>query len=115
MRAVTALFACVAILLTGCSNTNTTLDKATALRDEIERSEGCGFLATVTADYGDSVYTFSMDCTTDKEGNLTFAVTSPDTIAGITGKVSAAGGELTFDDKVLAFQTLRQRQLLIMQ
>lgn len=106
MRAVTAILVCVVILLTGCANSNTPTDKALTLRNQIETSNGCTFHTTVTADYGEKLYVFSMDCQTDKEGNLTFTVTKPDTIAGITGKISASGGALTFDNQVLAFQTM---------
>ncbi len=106
MRAVTAMLVCVICLLTGCTNTNAQIDKAIALRNKIENSSGCAFVATVTADYGKEVYVFSMDCITDKEGNLSFTVTAPETISGIKGTVSGYGGDLTFDDKVLAFQTI---------
>lgn len=106
MRTLIAIVGCMIFLLTGCGNANAPVDKAIELRNKIEGSNGCAFLATVTADYGDAVYVFSMDCATDKEGNLSFKVTAPDTISGITGNVSAKGGAITFDDKVLAFQTI---------
>ena len=106
MRARIAGLLCVFILLTGCSGSNTPIDQAIKLRNRIENSNGCAFSATVTADYGDKIYEFSMDCEIDPEGNLTFKVIKPDTIAGITGKISNAGGALTFDDQVLAFQTI---------
>jgi len=106
MRAVTAILLCVIILLTGCANYGAPIDKAMKLRNDIESSNGCAFQAMVTADYGEEIYVFSMDCSTDREGNLSFTVTSPETICGITGKISASGGALTFDDKVLAFQTM---------
>ncbi len=106
MRAVTVIFVCMVFLLTGCANTNAPIDKAIELRNEIENSNGCTFSTTVTADYGEKIYVFSMDCQSDQEGNLVFTVTAPDTIAGITGKITAAGGALTFDGQVLAFQTM---------
>jgi len=106
MRAMTAIFVCAVILFTGCANPNTPIDRALKLRNEIENSNGCAFNTTVTADYGEKVYIFSMNCQTDKDGNFTFTVTKPDTIAGITGKISSAGGALTFEDQVLAFQTM---------
>ena len=106
MRSITALFVCLVFILTGCADKNAPINNALKLRNEMESSNGCAFHTTVTADYGKKVYVFSMDCQTDKEGNLTFTVTMPDTIAGITGKISSAGGALTFDDQVLAFQTM---------
>jgi len=81
------------------------------LRNKLLDSNGCSFRAVITADYGEKVYEFSMDCATDKEGNLTFLVTEPATIAGISGKISEKGGAVTFDDKVLAFQTIADGQV----
>lgn len=106
MRSLTAIFLSIMILFTGCADSDTPIDQALALRKQIENSNGCAFHATVTADYGEKIYIFAMDCQTDKEGNLTFTVTKPDTIAGITGKITAAGGAITFDDQVLAFETM---------
>jgi len=111
MRVKIAAVLCVLMLLTGCKGANEPLDRALALRSKVSESSGCSFSATVTADYGEKIYVFSMDCKTDHAGNLEFSVTSPATIAGITGRVSASGGAITFDDKVLAFQTIADGQV----
>ncbi len=102
---------CVVFLLCGCAKSDGPLDRAISLREKILQSNGCSFTSTITADYGDQLYTFSMTCACDREGNLSFTVTKPETISGITGKISAAGGSLTFDDKVLAFQTIADGQI----
>ena len=52
-----------------------------------------------------------MDCQCDSQGDLTFAVTAPETITGITGKVSDAGGKLTFDDTALQFDLMAEEQV----
>lgn len=111
MRVKVAAILCVLFLFSGCKNADAPLDKALALRNRLLDSNGCSFQATITADYGEKVYTFEMDCKTDKEGNLIFSVTEPDTIAGITGKMTAAGGAITFDEKVLAFQAMADGQI----
>ncbi len=69
------------------------------------------FDAAITADYGDKTYTFSADCVVDAQGELTFSVTEPQSIAGITGTVSAKGGKLTFDGHALAFELLADGQV----
>jgi len=102
---------CIVFLLTGCKNTNLTIENAIELRERISKSNGCTFRSTVTADYGEKFYTFSMDCTADKEGNMTFTVNEPATLTGITGKIDTSGGGITFDDKVLAFQTIADGQI----
>lgn len=106
MRFRLAAIILVLILLSGCKGSEDSLDRAVALRNRILCEDGCSFTATVTADYGEQIYVFKMDCKTDREGNLSFTVSEPETIAGITGKITGSGGAITFDDKVLAFQTI---------
>lgn len=76
-----------------------------ALRGRLQQKE-VTFDAEITADYGDKIYQFSMQCHADVTGNLKFTVTEPQSIAGIAGTVSKGSGKLTFDDKVLAFDIL---------
>jgi hypothetical protein len=52
-----------------------------------------------------------MLCSVDKAGNLSFQVSTPKTIAGVTGAFSSVGGELTFDDEVLTFPVLADGQI----
>lgn len=98
-------------VLSGCSEKNGDLRRAMALRERLLASSGCKFDAVITADYGDSVYTFKMNCQTDRDGNLTFTVVDPETISGITGTISQQGGHLTFDGKALAFEMLADDQV----
>lgn len=106
MRSLTLIFVCIITLLTGCAGKNKPIDKAIQLRKEIEDSNGCTFQTTISADYSEKVFVFGMDCRMDQDGDITFTVTKPDSIDGIKGKISAAGGAITFDDQVLAFQTM---------
>lgn len=106
MRIRLAAILGVLLLLSGCKGSSDALERAVSLRNRVLDSNGCSFSATVTADYGEQIYIFKMDCKTDREGNVTFAVVEPATIAGITGKITGTGGAITFDDKVLAFQTI---------
>ena len=99
------------LILTGCSKTRSMLDKAMALRADLFACESCTFQADITADYGDEIHTFQMDCVGDNDGNLNFTVTAPETIAGITGVISAGEGKLTFDDHAVAFPLLAEGQV----
>ena len=101
-----AVILCFVLLLSGCSSSEENLDRAMALRAKLLAAKGCSFDAVITADYGDMSYTFSMNCTADEQGNLQFSVLEPQTITGISGNISATGGKLTFDDKVLAFSLM---------
>lgn len=96
-------------MLTGCGNDS--IDAALELRQQLLAGNGCRFHATVTADYGDYLYEFGMQCQTDELGNLSFSVTAPESISGITGNIRAGEGELTFDNQVLAFSLLADDQV----
>lgn len=102
---------CIIFVLVGCGKADSSVGKAVSVRNKLLESNGCHFSATVTADYGKEIYQFSMDCESDKDGNVTFAVTTPETIQGITGKITNDGGAITFDDTVLAFQMLADGQI----
>ena len=104
-------FLCLAVLLSGCGSENKELETGMALRSKLLSAEAVSFTAEITADYGDKVHTFSMDCQGDPIGNLTFSVTEPETIAGITGKIDQNGGALTFDDTALHFDLMADESL----
>ena len=95
----------VLVLLCGCSADDAQMERALDLRGKVQRS-GVSYDVDIVADYGDKTYTFSMECQSDTAGNMTFKVTKPETIAGITGTVAKESGKLTFDGKLLAFDVL---------
>lgn len=107
-RILCAVFA--VLLLTGCTGKNEELDRAMTLRAEL-LANAVSFDAEITADYGDESYTFSMNCIADTKGELTFTVTAPESIAGISGSISSTGGKLTFDNTALAFQLMADDQI----
>ena len=72
---------------------------------------GCTFDVTITADYGDQLHEFAMNCQTGGRGDVEFTVTKPETIAGITGTISSGEGKLTFDDVALQFPLLADGQV----
>jgi hypothetical protein len=93
------------ITLLGCNGESNDLQRGMQLREKM-LNNSCSFVAEITADYGDKSYTFSAGCTAHPMGNLNFVVLSPESIGGITGKITAESGFLTFDDAVLAFPLL---------
>lgn len=97
------------IYLSGCTQEDS-LHQAMELRQKVTDS-GCRFDTRITADYGDIQHPFSLRCQTDSEGNLTFSVLEPESIAGITGTISKSEGKLTFDDKAVVFKLLAEGQL----
>lgn len=110
MKKVGVLFA-VLIFLAGCSHTSTEIDRGMELRSELLQADSCSFDAEITADYGDKIYSFSMSCVGNSKGDITFTVTAPETISGITGIITNEGGKLTFDDVALHFDTMADDQV----
>lgn len=98
------------VLLTGCAGSDNSMNRAMALRTKL-LAQSTEFDAVITADYGDKTYTFAVICAVDTQGTLNFTVMEPESIAGITGTVSAKGGKLTFDDRALAFELLADGQV----
>lgn len=96
------------VLLVGCSGTQESMDTALKLRSQVLAAENCRFDAVIVADYGDMTYSFTLACVGDQNGNLAFTVTAPESISGITGKLSKEGGKLTFDDVALSFPLLAE-------
>ncbi len=106
------VFICVLVclFLTGCAKEDKTLEPILQLRSRLLQS-GCSFDLVITADYGDKTYSFTLGCAADEKGNVTFQVQEPQTIAGISGRITQGKGELTFDDAALAFELLADEQL----
>ena len=98
-------------LLPGCGGSQDATAQAMDLRARLLSSNGYTFDTEVTADFGDKVYTFSMNCRADNAGNVTFTVILPETIAGISGVIDSNGGKITFDDVALAFGLLADGRL----
>lgn len=97
--------------LFGCSNHDAGVDSAMSMRNKILSSNGCSFLAEITADYGDNTQTFTLSCEADAQGNLKFAVVLPETISGISGTIDETGGKIKFDEAMLGFPLLADGQL----
>lgn len=98
------------LLLAGCSETETRINRVLELRSTLLKNS-CTFTAEITADYGDKLFTFTLECAGDEEGNLTFSVAKPESISGITGTITGEGGFLTFDDAALQFDLLADGQV----
>ena len=93
------------VLMTGCSRTEERIQRCMALRSRL-LSGGCSFTAEITADYGDKLHTFTLECTGDDRGDLNFTVVSPDSISGVTGTITGEGGGFTYEATVLYFDLL---------
>ena len=110
MKRVLAILVFI-FMLCGCSSPKEPIDSAVALRETILSSNGVAFDAAITADYEDVIYTFRLDCTVNAEEALSFTVTEPKSISGISGIITEDQPSLTFNDTVLAFPPFADGQL----
>ena len=94
--------------LSGCSSTESELDTGMQLRSKILQTPQCSFSAEIAAEYGDRIFLFATACETDPNGNIVFTITAPDTISGISGKLTGESGNLIFTDMALAFPLLAE-------
>ena len=93
------------LLLCSCDAGDDCIQRGLQFRENL-LSRSCSFAAQVTADYGDKSYTFRIGCTAQTNGDVSFIVIAPESIAGIEGNIKADSGFLTFTDAVLAFPLL---------
>ena len=107
----TAVFFLTVFLVSGCSGQNRDLERGIRLRTQILGSNSCSFDVDITADYGDKVHSFSLQCQSNDKGSIRFTVVKPDSIAGIQGTVDGEDGTLTFDNEALHFPLLADNQV----
>lgn len=110
MKKVGVLFLFL-FFLAGCDNAPKEIERGMMLRSALLQGNGCSFEADITADYGDQVHNFLVSCQGTREGDITFTVTAPETISGITGTVTEDGGMLTFDGTALHFDPMTDKQI----
>ena len=102
----------VVLFLFGCGASDSQMDRTIYLREKLLNCDGCSFTAEITADFGEKIYTFTLDCQGNKDGSLAFEVQKPDTISGIQGILSANGGKTTFEeDRCVAFPMLAEGEI----
>lgn len=101
----------VLLILSGCSDQSKELEAGLELRNKLQTASGVMFTSHITADYGDKIHSFSLECKTDSEGNIAFTVLKPTSISGISGKLFSENGEIIFSDTVLCFPLLTDGQI----
>lgn len=93
------------LLLTGCAGTENTMQPALDLRAALLEAGGCTFTAEVTADFGETVFSYAAQCLYD--GTQTrLTLTAPEALAGVGATVAEDGVSVEFDGIVLELGTL---------
>ena len=94
----------------GCSARDPAMEEALALRSRC-LSGNVSFEAEIRADYITNIESFTLDCTFDENGEMTFRVSEPDDIEGIRGTVAGTEGTVVFDEVVLGYPLLAEGRL----
>ena len=110
-RGCAVLMMCLCLLLGGCGGRSQGVSPAIAFRASLVQAGGCSFRAELTADYGDYVVPFALDCETEVNGPTHFTVAAPETLAGITAAVDETGGTVTYDGLMMDFGLLANGRL----
>ena len=110
MRKCAVLVICF-LILTGCSSQPKEMEAGLELRSKLLQATACSFGTRITADYGDKIHTFTMECHANSHGDIAFTVIEPEVISGISGNLSGDGGKLTFDGTALPFELMAEDQL----
>lgn len=96
------------LLLSACAGSQDgEVQRALDFRTSLLASEQCTYTADVTAEVGQRVYDFTLDCSyhpQDDHAELT--VVAPDTIAGIAAAVEGETAQVSFEDTSLEFGTM---------
>lgn len=107
-RCLIAILVFTMLSFTACreGGRDNALQPAMNFRAELLNSGGAAFSAEVTADYGEEVYNFTLECQYATDGATKITVSAPDTLSGITAEIENETGKLTFGDTELSFGTL---------
>lgn len=97
------------VLLVGCSaSTGKPNQKALDFRTQLMNAGGCSFTAAISADFGERVYDFTLDCSYTMEDGVSVSVLEPESIAGIAATVSGDGAVLEYEGVSLTLGQMAQ-------
>ena len=99
------------LLLAGCTEGKDTLSHAVEFRAALVQAGGCSFQAEITADFGETVESFTVSCEAQADGETNLTILEPETLAGITATVTQVGGKITYDGMMLDFGLLADESL----
>ena len=98
MRKLLCCVLMTALLLAGCGKAggNEAEELALTIRGEYLAMERCAARTSITADYGQRVYQYEMDVSAEGE-DMALTLTAPETVAGLTARVTGEDSALEFD------------------
>lgn len=93
----------ISLLLSGCRTAEGTAgpqEQALLIRSRYLENNGCAAKLNVTADYGQRVYTYTVDVTVTGEETV-LTVTQPQELAGVTARMIGKQSRLEYDGAIL--------------
>ena len=99
------------VFLLGCSGRDPAMETALELRSRCLGAGAVRFQAEICADYITQMESFTLQCSQDADGTMTFRVLEPEEISGIGGTVRGTEGTVEFDSTVLAFPLMAEGRL----
>ena len=105
------------LLLSSCAATqDEPVQKALDFRVMLLGSAQCAYTAEVSADFGERIYEFTLECAYNpKEDTAELTVTEPEPIAGVRASTDGTDGMLEFEEVSLALGTVGDSRLAPMQ
>ena len=101
-RIIPALLALLLLCpLTACGGEEDPEQQALAMRTRYLSMTTCGGTASVTADYGQRVYEYTLEISWQREEGLTVLVKEPELLSGVIARVSTEGSQLEYDGAIL--------------
>ncbi len=98
------------LLLCACGAGNTSAQTPIAFRTSLNEAVECSFSVSVTADYGEHIREFLLDCHADPD-SASLMVVEPEVARGITAEVSGEDARVSFDGTVLAVEDFSTRRI----
>ena len=98
------------LLLCACGAAEESAQTPVALRTALHEAGGCGFRLELTADYGDHVRSYTLDCQGSGD-SASLTVVEPEIAEGITAAVSGEDAHVAYDTTILAVEDFESRPI----
>lgn len=107
MRCRLLLLFVLPLFLSGCQGQSRQMQAVADFRTQLLQSGGCGFQATVEAQYDNYANEFVLQCAYHTaDDTLSFSVLEPEPIASLSGTVGQNRKTVSFDDAALELELL---------
>ena len=111
MRLRTAVPMMLLLLLSACGAAKESAQTPVKFRTELIGAGVVSQTLTLTADYGEYVREFTLDCDSDVGGETRLTVRAPEIAQGITATVSGEDAQVSYGDTTLAVENFETRRI----